>query len=402
MYVRTDGDDANDGLTPDAAKATIEAAIEDAPLHLDGGEPLVIDIGSGTFGRATLTHLSATSSVKLSGATDGNGDPATTLDAADNGNTIDADGVYALSENLTLQNGSYVNGRASHAGSLELSNCHLAGGDPTEFNARAVASSFVRVRPTLTADWSAGDASASAHVESSASHARVDGTTLTTEGNQGVVVGKQSAYVEVYNAVLDAGGGKDCLVLCDGSNCKMGGDTVEFRNASNGVVVDRGSDAMDKTNNGVTFANISVEPWKARENSSFDANTESTWAMPLNPSDTDVTDTFGEITPHFHYNTTEDHPKAFDPANNDWLLVGLRELTSGEVSVPAGGEKDAALGVGGESNLLVTHGPSTTENGRLDYSIFHSGGSDTFIRFEELGGGNPATHHYTVYEMPIP
>lgn len=49
MFVRKDGNDDDCGLTEDTAKATIKAAIKDAPLNGDGTQFLRVDIGPGTF-----------------------------------------------------------------------------------------------------------------------------------------------------------------------------------------------------------------------------------------------------------------------------------------------------------------------------------------------------------------
>jgi hypothetical protein len=47
IYVRTGGDDANDGLSASNAKETINSAINDIPLNDDSEGRPKIDIGSG-------------------------------------------------------------------------------------------------------------------------------------------------------------------------------------------------------------------------------------------------------------------------------------------------------------------------------------------------------------------
>jgi hypothetical protein len=56
MFVRPGGDDGNDGLTVGSPKATINGAIEDAPLHRDGLSLLTIDVGGGTYPERVLVQ----------------------------------------------------------------------------------------------------------------------------------------------------------------------------------------------------------------------------------------------------------------------------------------------------------------------------------------------------------
>lgn len=57
-YVTTDGDDANDGLSWDKAKATIQAAIDAIPLGPDGiSRPGIVEIGGGTFNVTSYSRV---------------------------------------------------------------------------------------------------------------------------------------------------------------------------------------------------------------------------------------------------------------------------------------------------------------------------------------------------------
>lgn len=77
VFVRPDGEDANDGLTESNAKATVQAAVDDAPVHGDHADLLEIDIGGGSYGSLSTADRS-TPDIYLAG--DGTaelqGDPA--------------------------------------------------------------------------------------------------------------------------------------------------------------------------------------------------------------------------------------------------------------------------------------------------------------------------------------
>ncbi|NHX36760.1 MULTISPECIES: hypothetical protein [Halolamina] len=77
MYVRSGGDDSNDGLSASDAKATIQAGVDDAPLVPNGGQALKVDIGDGTFSESVTLDRSVASQVWLQGS------DSTTLDGSD-------------------------------------------------------------------------------------------------------------------------------------------------------------------------------------------------------------------------------------------------------------------------------------------------------------------------------
>ena len=81
MYVRSAGSDSNDGLSSGNPKATIQAAIADAPLT-PNDDSLVVDVGDGTFPGVDISELSV-SHVEI----EGNGTANTTIDAT-SGTTI--------------------------------------------------------------------------------------------------------------------------------------------------------------------------------------------------------------------------------------------------------------------------------------------------------------------------
>lgn len=107
VYVRSGGDDGNDGLSPGSAKATISAAIDDAPLP-GNSDSLIVDIDNATYSeRVQLDITTPIARVHLRGATDGSNNPATVIDGSGSADALQAaEGAYVLVENCELQAGS--------------------------------------------------------------------------------------------------------------------------------------------------------------------------------------------------------------------------------------------------------------------------------------------------------
>lgn len=104
VYVRTDGNDGNDGLSPVTAKKTVAAA-RDALLNVDGrGHDPVIDIGAGTFESEYIDFFACHSGVDQRIHLRGAGKGVTILKSPSS-YIIRADGAYLLITDMTLQGG---------------------------------------------------------------------------------------------------------------------------------------------------------------------------------------------------------------------------------------------------------------------------------------------------------
>lgn len=102
VYVRTDGSDANDGLSVATAKKTIMAA-RDVLLTVDGrGHHPIIDIGPGTFESGTINFYAWNDAVKQNIYLQGAGKDLTVLKNP-NGIIISAYRLVLGVRNLTLQ-----------------------------------------------------------------------------------------------------------------------------------------------------------------------------------------------------------------------------------------------------------------------------------------------------------
>lgn len=127
MYVRSDGDDSNDGRSAESAKATIAEAVSDAPVNGDGTSTLRIDVGSESLAPNDdlYTLYWDRRKVIIEGDTDGNGNPAATLDLT---NTPTGFWLIARDAAVELRNISFTNvGRgvatAQKYGRVEAVNC---------------------------------------------------------------------------------------------------------------------------------------------------------------------------------------------------------------------------------------------------------------------------------------
>ena len=407
IYVRSDGDDSQDGLSAENAKATVQAAADDGPLHLDGGEPLIIDVGSGTFGAVNLKHVAASRSVNIVGATDGSGNPDTTLDGGGIDSTLVADNCRVTAENLILQNGAYANGYATKCGALDLQNCELRGGTNTPLNAAADGSSNMKIRYGSEMNTDAGSATGFSHATSVGSEMTVRDVAFSGTGvDQGVVGAKQASFVHVDGCSINADGAGRCIRVVDGSDLKLGPSAITFENAEAAVYTARNSDVTDKADPGVhTYNNIDNE-WKIEDGSYAESADGDKVFSPPAFSRTNVSNTFpGDafIGTYFGRDTESDHFVAHEPGAQAWQLASLQKVASGQVSLSAGGEQDIDIPESDVNGaLLVAHFPATTDAGNVEYIIRHTGGSNTAsVRFKEVGGTNPATHDYAIYSVPL-
>lgn len=116
MFVRPTGSDTNDGLTAGTAKATVSAAIEDAPIHGDYSSRLTVDV-DGTVPCDYDSRTSDPPEVKISGS----GSGTATLDGGGTRYLLDMKGQKTLHlQGVTLDNGG---------GGVNLfgSTCHIDG-----------------------------------------------------------------------------------------------------------------------------------------------------------------------------------------------------------------------------------------------------------------------------------
>jgi hypothetical protein len=127
MYVRPDGDDSNNGTSVESAKKTIAEAISDAPLNGDGTSTLLIDLGSElhTPDENIYTLYWDRRKVIIEGDTDGNGNPAASLDLTniENDFWLNARDAAIDLRNINFTNMSRGVATAQKYGRVEAVNC---------------------------------------------------------------------------------------------------------------------------------------------------------------------------------------------------------------------------------------------------------------------------------------
>jgi len=224
VYVRDGGSDSNDGLSAGSAKATVQAAIDDAP-NPPNASSVVVDIGTGTFGSVRVPE--SYPAVKLLG--DGAG--STTLDGGASSDTIHAAGSRVVTDSLTATSGSPNSLRVSRSGFVETVNTNIT--DGVSYNATVGNASTLAVGPSSTIEYTSSPNQYGIQVVSS--FLRIDGD--VTGGQIDVVQLLDSSTVIILGSVSGDGSAStsQCVAVREGSAAKV---DAPLSDADAGIVVD--------------------------------------------------------------------------------------------------------------------------------------------------------------------
>jgi len=393
VFVRTDGDDTNDGLSTSEPKATIQAAVDDAPIPGSGGL-VEIDVGSGTFSSGVqIAENVAADGVVINGSTDGSGNPDAVIDLGGaSGSCITTDGKTVFVNDMVLKNAGYTNVRVGHGGKCELDNVDLVEGG--QFNALATAEAFLKYR-SGKAELVSGAGSGS-NVESISSTLVLnDNVTVLGSGGLGVVTVKQNSYALIGAATIDGDSGATCLYISDGSDVKLNNGTA-FQNADNGVIAVRSSDVTDKSSTGVSFSSV-TDPWttKGASYAQVSSANEEIWSPPT--GDPASVNSFGMDGGSLavYYDKSVPAYRVYEPFSDRHLNVGRFKVDEGTVTVPAGGTATVTTPLG-NSSLDVSYGPAQAVSAEVTYRVGHDV-SNAIVVFEETTGNNDIDINYTIY-----
>lgn len=242
VYVRSTGSDSNTGASASDAKATIMAAVDDAPVQSYGGY-IVIDIQESATFSEQLDFGPYHPPVKLIG----NGKANTTIDAT--GNTFDAYGATVVFADLTVSGGTYP--RVNEGARFGMSNAKITG--MSDRGLSVANDSFAKIDGTSVVDVAATTASNAITVGDAS--VRIHGT--ATGGETAVVEAEENSTVWTQNALIEGEGPATTsygIAVGENSYAKVhGGD--ELKDVDSGVYL-MGGNAGAEIESGVTQTNI--------------------------------------------------------------------------------------------------------------------------------------------------
>jgi len=135
MFVRSTGSDSNDGLSESNAKATLQSAVEDAPINGDRASAVTVNIKERGVNVSYLSiGVEDVNSLKIIGATDGSGNPDSIIDGGKTNDAIRIENSRVQIENCIIKGGNSNNLRTAGAGYLTLENCTVKEPDGANCN----------------------------------------------------------------------------------------------------------------------------------------------------------------------------------------------------------------------------------------------------------------------------
>ncbi|AFK19664.1 acetoacetate decarboxylase [Haloferax mediterranei ATCC 33500] len=406
MYVRSTGDDANDGLSADNPKQTINAAIADAPIHGDRTTRLTIDIGSDTISD-TATDLvelreASVPFLHIVGATDGSGNPAGVLDASGNKYGVDAWGPMLVTlENVVLKNADNRNLLLRNLVYCKTINCDVIDGG---FRNAGVGQNSV-LRIDAASKWDiTGTTGADNNIELINSMLECEGEIVGTGGGNSVIKAKQESVVLAFsNSLYDANGDNEpCIVVTDSSDLKIGKNTT-FQNAyaiARGrrgctiKTVDYSTVAQNSLTHDIDAPGLSII--------TDETTSETVTTLPKMSSDPTTFIKAGPANGRLYYNLSTEFPRFYSDTRSEWEeLVGGQVVNEGTVTVSAGSSTVVTVDTGPTEPVLPVWSFATEPAAAVD--VRHEmryGGGETRVAFIEQTANASVELTFKIYKVP--
>lgn len=393
-----DGDDDNTGLSENDPKRTINAAIHDAPIHQSKGERLTVVLEQGTYtDQRRIVDLGDThhSKIAISGSTDANGDPDSTLDAEGEISVLLARNVDVEVENCQFLNG-YVGIRLLNQSSMELGNCWVISGSGG-FQCVAIQSgSRFEDDEDCFYDHSAASDDPNSCIEAvGGAWSRFSGEYIGGDDTYVISVKEQSnAYIRP-TARIDGQGDGRAVGSRKNSNIKF--EPQEVRNADIGVYAEGGG-----------FVSVRNEP--TYENISQTFGTGKLGRFEFVPDEADLVHTpsnSGGDRPSVeqegitHFNIESGRGEIYAGTFDDWMEFGENVLFEGSTTVTAGQEEVVeTFGSTGRHYRMVANVTDAEGDVRVvDKLGYNSGGDFTEFIVEETTGEADAEVEYKVFQI---
>jgi hypothetical protein len=401
-YVRSDGDDSNRGASPSDAKATLQAAITDAPIQPYQSK-LTIDVDEqATFEGVGLSNLE-TPRLKIVGTTDGNGNAATTLDGSPTGQSHSielAGNDVELRDCIVKDNGDGCY-RLNRGSRLELSNCDIIN-EASDHTGQINTGSVIRDDPDTTHDQTA-TTGGQAFVNILESWAQLRGN-FRGPGNAAVVRLKEGSFVIAVGCSFDGNGeAVNCLRLYHRSGAKI--DSCSFEDAANAIQSQQGSWA--RVVSGIEESNISNRFSGGSTHAVDFVAGDEWWQLPRNdgqPNHWGKNVARGTL----FYDTNDDFVKAYSEIGiGRTLEMGRVAEDEGTVSLSAGGSQTVNWtgGVGSGKHYDAVVSPADPDNARGNaqwrhYWQWNDGSGQQELVIEELSGSEGIDLDWRVYRYP--
>lgn len=370
VYVRSDGDDSNDGLTPSEAKETFSSAISDAPVQGDQYDRLTVDIGSDTITPDSTVSFFDTSisAIEVLGETDGSGNPAAVMDFSGLGGVgVNHRSVSVNYKNVEFKGGGGACVYADEQSRVALDNCVV--NESTGFGSITTARGGALVV---------------------GSDSRVDFDTDNSTGNR--VITYQGGYLKILGDITVTGSGSldNVFNIFDGAgrvdinaNVDGGGVTTEMISAQSPVHIK----LSDHTYTGFTYlfdmgygaelvaqdglSDVTVQNAKAKQMNgggyTEQGDAPSVGSLPSsNGPPTGVeSGTYGPSSPGY-YDKSDQFPKQYSDVNKDYIPTTTVQIDGATASdVPNYGSVFDAT----NSRLLYKDGSGTVHYWNTDGTL---------------------------------
>lgn len=396
VYIDPNGSDSNDGLSSSNPKQTINAAIDDAPVtpHED---QLVVNLASGTYTDSSTTPINLSdkplSKVKISGSTDGSGNPDAVVDAESNWNyTLSVMATKVQLVNVKLQNAAGWNINARNNAVVDLVNCHIH--DGTQRNVWIQPSAYMVSDDNCVFDFATNPDFS--NITCTGDGMKLGGTVIGG-GSQGTIRIKQGApYVQITsNAVVDADNTGAAIRANDQADIKLQG---EIKNAGTGVSMTRGCTLKEDT---PTFTSVTTELKILSGSLAQRENGDLFQGMVSNSGHPSVSAVRDD--PFLHYNDNENYAEYYNSGRSAWYEFGRELLTDGSKTVSAGSTavvlSGGDLGDPLEAAVSIKNDPGADV--AIDWYFEYNNSADViYLVIEETLGNSSVDCDFKVWRVP--
>lgn len=335
VYVRENGDDSNDGLSPDSPKATVQNAINDAPIS--GPNSLLrIDIGKGTFEGFAVTEQSGQIPlVELIGKVDDDGNHLTTLSGSTEDHTIHIiQGAFVVLTDLEIAGGDEGCIEVRNNSTARAKNCYVHGGP--EHSVRVSWNGYYRDDRDTILDQSAVDGNG-ANLKVTAGAADLKGTYIGDGGTNSVIRVKENGYAMIAGCTVIGEGNDPSTGTSHGVRCfhnsavKISEVTIEDCY----IALNREMAGWIKVQNGIEYNNCKYEIiGEGGYHRDFLQEDEEVYSLPRNDTTPSNHWSRGPHRGAMHYNNSTDRVEV--STGGDTLELGRKVVEAGSRTVPAG------------------------------------------------------------------
>jgi hypothetical protein len=402
VYVRSGGSDSNDGLSASEPRATLQAAIKDAPIQPYQSKLTINVDKSASFEGVDLRDLE-TPRLKIVGATDGNDDADTTIDGSATGasHSVELAGNDVELRNCIVKDNGDGCYRLNRGARLELSNCDIIN-EASDHTGQVNTGSVIVDDGDTTHDQTA-TTGGQASVNILESWAQLRGN-FNGPGNAAIVRLKEGSFVIAVGGSFNGSGeAVNCLRLYHRSGAKV--DSCTFEDAANAIEPKQGSWARVTT--GITENNISNRFSGGSSHAVDFVAGDSWWQLPRNAGPPDH---WGKNVAQgtLFYDNSDDFVKAYSGIGiGRTLEMGRVPEDEGTVSLSAGGSQTVnwAGGVGGGKHYDAVVSPADPDNAAGNAQWRHywqwndTDGQQELV-IEELSGSQGIDLDWRVYRFP--